>query len=40
MESVEPDGDRTITVFGDTEVHHRFSEAELATLFGPSVPSK
>jgi outer membrane lipoprotein-sorting protein len=34
MEATEPDGDRTITLFGDTEVHHRFSEAELAELFG------
>jgi hypothetical protein len=39
MDAVEPDGDRTVTVFGETEVHHRFSEAELANLFGPAVPS-
>jgi hypothetical protein len=38
MVAVEPDGDRTVTVFGETEVHRRFSEAELAALFGPSVP--
>jgi hypothetical protein len=34
MEAAEPDGDRTVTVFGETEVHHRFDEAELAELFG------
>jgi hypothetical protein len=39
MDAVEPDGDRTVTIFGETEVHHRFSEAELATLFGASLPS-
>jgi outer membrane lipoprotein-sorting protein len=34
MEAVEPDGDRTVTVFGETELHHRFGEDELAQLFG------
>ncbi len=34
MEAVEPDGDRTVTVFGETELHHRFGDAELAELFG------
>ncbi len=33
MESVEPDGDRTVTSFGQTDVQHRFSDKELAELF-------
>jgi hypothetical protein len=33
MEAAEPDGDRTVTVFGETEVQHRFSDSELAELF-------
>ncbi|MFN2375407.1 MAG: outer membrane lipoprotein carrier protein LolA [Candidatus Binatia bacterium] len=34
MVAVEPDGDRAVTVFGKTDAHYRFSEAELAELFG------
>jgi hypothetical protein len=34
MEMAEPDGDRTVTVFGKTEVDHRFGTDELAALFG------
>lgn len=34
MEAVEPDGDRTVTRFGETEVQHHFSAEELAELFG------
>jgi len=33
MEAVEPDGDRTVTKFGKTDVEHRFTERELADLF-------
>lgn len=33
MESVEPDGDRTVTRFGDTDSQHRFGDKELAELF-------
>jgi len=33
MESVEPDGDRTVTRFGDTDSQHEFSDRELAELF-------
>jgi len=34
MESVEPDGDRTVTEFGRTDVAHHFSDKEIADLFG------
>jgi len=33
MEAVEPDGDRTITRFGETDARHRFGAKELADLF-------
>jgi outer membrane lipoprotein-sorting protein len=33
MVAAEPDGDRTVTLFGDTDVQHRFGEKELADLF-------
>jgi len=33
MEAVEPDGDRTVTTFGETDAQHRFGEEELAKLF-------
>ena len=33
MEAVEPDGDKTVTLFGKTEIDHRFTEEELAGLF-------
>lgn len=36
MESVEPDGDRTVTRFGRTETAHVFTSDELARLFAPS----
>lgn len=34
MEMAEPDGDRTVTRFGEVDVAHRFGAAELASLFG------
>ena len=40
MEAVEPDGDRTVTTFGKTEVDHRFTEAEIADLFGDGSSQK
>lgn len=36
METLEPDGDRTVAVFGDTDVQHRFSREELSRLFAPA----
>jgi len=38
MESVEPDGDRTVTLFGETNAQHRFGAEELVELFeeGPA----
>lgn len=33
IESVEPDGDRTVTRFGETDVDHRFSAEDVARLF-------
>lgn len=33
MVAAEPDGDRTVTLFGETDVQHRFGEKELADLF-------
>lgn len=36
MEAAEPDGDRTVTTFGETDPDHRFDERELAELFGSS----
>jgi len=39
MEAVEPDGDRTVTRFGKTDVEHRFSEQELAELFAQPRPA-
>lgn len=39
MEAQEPDGDRTVTRFGETDAQHRFTEQELAGLFGePPAP--
>lgn len=35
MELLEADGDRTVTTFADTQIDHRFDEAELHDLFGP-----
>jgi hypothetical protein len=34
MDAVEPDGDRTVTRFGVTDVQHQFTDKELADLFG------
>jgi hypothetical protein len=34
MVSVEPDGDRTVTRFGRTDVQHEFTADELDRLFG------
>ena len=34
MEAVEPDGDRTVTRFGETDAQYRFGAKELADLFG------
>lgn len=34
MVAAEPDGDRTVTTFGDTDVEHRFADGELKELFG------
>lgn len=34
MVAAEPDGDRTVTMFGDTDVDHRFADGELKELFG------
>ena len=39
MEMAEPDGDRTVTVFGKTDTAHRFTAEELATLFGDAPAS-
>ncbi len=36
MVAVEPDGDRTVTTFGETDPDHRFDQRELAELFGSS----
>lgn len=38
MEAVEPDGDRTVTRFGETDAQHRFGADELGELFdeGPA----
>lgn len=33
MVAAEPDGDRTVTTFGETDVQHRFGEQELSELF-------
>ena len=33
MVAAEPDGDRTVTTFGETDVQHRFGAQELGELF-------
>lgn len=39
MVAVEPDGDRTVTTFGETDASHRFGDGELAELFGDAPPA-
>jgi len=39
MDMAEPDGDRTVTVFGKTDSSHTFSETELKKLFGEAPAS-
>lgn len=39
MEAVEPDGDRTVTRFGETDASHRFGDKELSELFGEAPAS-
>jgi hypothetical protein len=39
MEAVEPDGDRTVTQFGETDASHRFGDKELSDLFGEAPAS-
>jgi hypothetical protein len=34
MEALEPDGDKTVTRFGETDAQHRFGAKELTDLFG------
>lgn len=39
MEAAEPDGDRTLTLFGRTDADHHFDAGELAELFDPEEAS-